>query len=387
MSSDQSITSKLNAALQGPTTSSKQITAEDIAKCRGASQSFGAMALNQLKTAWRTGGKFVTDATIQRLLEKNGIDNSQTISDIFKNSAPTTEKDVKVAKDLAKIFEKAGKQYGKTNIQESAGETYILLSARQQLEKYDPASLLRASAFEAGRDTLGTTKEAFILFLEKNPPRDESHLKELYQEFITKNLNEKNLTSLKSMAKENAMEAYSIGMALTKSGIIPNKIMGAFEAKSGLESLESSRMKLFVHLEAIKKHDITPLGEILKEPRSEKVLAGLADQYQMRAEHDFLVAVTHHRNLPPEEQGESEKAIRKEFMNQGAPREANIPASARNNLDAAYTSVAKTYVSEMAGRPDFNEKLFNPTGNPVVQRPQEQKGAGAFSDLTNISLG
>lgn len=195
-----SFSSKLNTAIHGqnfdPTT---QITAEDIAKCKGSSHSIMSRVYHQIKTRM-SKGQFVTNKMVDSLLanRKSGeIEQAFAESLTSKGrSVKQLSKDRKLGADIAKIFSKRLDK----NFAEGAtemGNLHEVLKTLQIVEKYDPEELLRAAAYEIathkkgdnvfGDKDISGIKGEFISFINseyEGMVTNKLELEDAYNEFI-----------------------------------------------------------------------------------------------------------------------------------------------------------------------------------------------------------
>lgn len=387
--SNDPITTKLNRAFfNSDTPSNRQISMEDIAKCRGSSQSILSMALNQLRTFWRTGGKFVTDAAVREILQNNGIDKTDDISKIFKESTNSIEivgkekheikqikKEQKTAADLAKIFEKAAGTLGYSEVQKSAEKAHHIIDARRQLEKYDPLELLRAAAFEDSHSIPREgVKARFINYLMANPVKDKEDLKSAYRSFVDKLLGqyEDDVQVLSALGNETAMTSYLSFLALEKSGLISGNTVD-FEKMTDAEVmkpyLKISKLESF--LDKVTNTPIDEkrriLAELFKDSESEQILAGVAKEMFVPESHAFILAMLNFRDLPPDKQPVAKAKILQEFLlDDDSPMRVNYYGDL-NDLDAAYEAVTKLYLDNVF-TPQGLEKIKSAI---IVKAPSE----------------
>jgi len=219
--------------------SNLKVTLEDIAKCKGANQSFFARAYNQLLFLYKNNGRgFVTDAIVTEVMKNYGISNLQQISGIFKanHSIPEISKlshhdakqlkiEIKLAIDLLNLFTQSALKstqnpphvhlprkgspleytekieaakyveildFNKniSNITNQAIEMREILKGKIALEKHDPEDLLRSLLYTPHAKLNTEDQELkldFARFLRTYYiplPKDKTELETAYKAFI-----------------------------------------------------------------------------------------------------------------------------------------------------------------------------------------------------------
>lgn len=403
--------SRLNKAVYGEVqTSSRQITMEDIAKCRGSNQSMPSLLMNNLRVFVTKGGQIVTDAKVREILSKNGADNIETISKLFKE-APTqmnvTEnvnkhviiKDQKMAADLGEIFGKAALElhrsadgYAWGQVSTEANKAHIILSGRRVLEKQNPLDLLRAAAFEAhqGIESKGM-KEHFIKFLKEREsiPKNEKDLNMAYQEFIKDRVSkEKHLETLKDYINEKPQLQYRMNLSLEQSGLSKGEPVASnyesMTAKDLLKPFQAAQLKenilsTFTTDAKLKREKLEKLFS--DKDFAEPILENLSKMTRNDDIHRFIIAVMDY-NTSPSEQKLAE--IYKRFLTKGVSKELmNLTNRVEytHPLDVIYNHIVGQYVGNVLSNPknvDAAIEKFDVNAPRVQQKPSMNEAEDVF---------
>ena len=421
MSDYSNFASRLNKAVYGQQAQPKQITMEDIAKCRGSSQSMPALLLNNLRIFFTKDGQILTNAKIREILTKNGADNIDEISELFREapqisvanspenlSKHSITKDQKMAADLGKIFGKAAFELQKNastgnwqKLSTDAQDAHIILSGRRMLEKQNPVELLRSAAFEEQQGIKNEgMKKHFINFLNERGalPKNDQEVKEAYQEFI-KNLVElasddpTRKSYLKSYIHEHPHEQYGLQLSLEKSGLFKDENIATH-----FESLSAEDLLKPLHTASLKEK----ISDLATESDQAKVRKGLeelfldkgfaepvlekASQKASCSEmYHFISAYLEYRELKPEDKELKFAEMHKRFLSSNAEEQVNIPAQLRaddaDSLEAIYHHVVKTFIGNVLTKDDTIEEAIDAADIHTLREQEAPKQATSFANL------
>lgn len=245
---------KINTAIHGEYFDPKtQITAEDIAKCKGSSHSIMSRIYHQIKTRWKKG-EFVRDKMIDSILHDNegaklgGIKKAVADTLISEgHSVKQVSKERKLAAEIAKIFadraddSKVSNKHVTGDFRSEVRNAHDILNTLREVERYDPEELLRAAAYEfetsgkkgpifADKATSGIKGDFVTFMVTEYPegPTNKEELKTAYKEFIKEKIIQskgqkqsvidEQKAKLESYRKDNSVNGYRAAQSNHESG-------------------------------------------------------------------------------------------------------------------------------------------------------------------------
>lgn len=211
----------------------KNITMDDIAKCKG-SANFTVRFIGQVQMAWKTGGKFVTDKAVAEFMSehfRNVDDVDKQFKKLIAPATPTNTFEAKKLKKeqadglrMLKVFINASESQVVrfVDVEDKMKNNLAILKGLKEMDKYDPVDLLRASVFEKIGDfrPANDLKSEFNTFIKNADIQTEDDLKASYQDFKNKIANaaqegdREALAKLKSYAKDHSLRAYTMSEKL-----------------------------------------------------------------------------------------------------------------------------------------------------------------------------